>query len=338
MMLNSQPQSWEGLHATILLEDREILEKLNSGPIFQMLGRPAPTTLTELLTWLETEKFIAKNPAGGGHITNLGAIAAAQNIAEFPSVSRHSVRVIKYKGLDRSEATTETQGHYGYAVGFQGLVGHVMGLLPRSEVIEAALRTSKPIYPEIALREIIANALIHQDFSITGAGPVIEIYGDRIEISNPGKLLPSKKADRLIGTQPESRNEQLASAFRRYRICEERGSGLEKAARECELYGLPPIDFVAGENYFKVSLFSPRTFAEMSARERLNACYQHSILKFLSSSAMTNKSLRERLKMSEKQRSVVSVLIQSAVETGLVKPADPDNKSRKFTEYLPYYA
>ncbi|RYE54234.1 MAG: hypothetical protein EOP48_12745, partial [Sphingobacteriales bacterium] len=50
-----------------------------------------------------------------------------------------------------------------------------------------------------------------------------------IEISNPGKLLPTKKIDRLIRTSPESRNEILAAAFRRYNICEERGSGFEKS-------------------------------------------------------------------------------------------------------------
>src|SRR5262249_34938242 len=146
----------------------------------------------------------------------------------------------------------------------------------------------RTIYPEIALREILANALIHQDFTVTGAGPMVEIFDDRIEISNPGGLLPSKRLDRLIGTQPESRNEKLARSFRRYKICEERGSGLIKAGLQVELYGLPPIEFNAGTSFFKVALYSPRTFPQMSARERLQACYQHAILNYYSGSAMTN--------------------------------------------------
>jgi predicted HTH transcriptional regulator len=161
---------------------------------------------------------------------------------------------------------------------------------------------------------------------------------DRIEISNPGGLLPSKQLDRLIGTQPESRNEKLARAFRRYGICEERGSGLIKAGEEVEIYGLPPMEFKNGPNFFKVTLYAPRTFAQMSARERLDACYQHAVLKYFSDFAMTNKSLRERLKMPEKRRSMVSALIQEAVEKKLIKQADPENKSKKFTEYLPYWA
>lgn len=213
-----------------------------------------------------------------------------------------------------------------------------MALLPQSEVIEKALRVTRMVYPEIAMREIIANALIHQDFSVSGAGPLIEIFDDRIEVSNPGGLLPSKRLDRIIGTQPESRNEQLARAFRRYKICEERGSGLLKAGLQIELYGLPPIEFTAGPNYFKVTLYSPRTFAKMSVPERLEACYQHAVLRYYSGSAMTNTSLRERLKMPEKQRSMVSVLIQDAMDRKLVKPADPANKSRKFAVYVPFWA
>ena len=76
----------------------------------------------------------------------------------------------------------------------------------------------------------------------------------------------------------------------------------------------------------------------MSAHERLEACYQHTVLKHYSDSAMTNKSLRERLKMSEKQRSMVSVLIQEAIDEKLIKAADPNNKSRKFAEYVPFWA
>jgi predicted HTH transcriptional regulator len=71
---------------------------------------------------------------------------------------------------------------------------------------------------------------------------------------------------------------------------------------------------------------------------RLEACYQHSVLKYYSDSAMTNKSLRERLKMSEKQRSMVSVLIQEAIDKGRIKAADPNNKSKKFAEYVPAWA
>ena len=338
MMLNSRTPTWEELHASVHLSDGDLRAKLSIEPIFQMLKRPLATTHSETMAWLEGEQFISRDPAGGGHITNLGAIAAANPLSDFSSVSRKAVRVVLYDGLNKAKARQEQEGRSGYAIGFPGLIRFVMGLLPSSEVIKAALRTTSTVYPEVALRELIANALIHQDFSITGTGPLIEIFNDRIEITNPGTLLPSKQLDRLIGTQPESRNEKLARAFRRYGICEERGSGLIKAGMEVELYGLPPIEFTAGENYFRVTLYSPRTFAQMGARERLEACYQHAVLRYYSDQTMTNKSLRERLQMPEKRRSMVSVLIQDAIDQKRIKRADAENQSRKFAEYVPFWA
>lgn len=338
MMLNSHTPRWEELRASLLLSDDELVAKLNVEPIFKMAGRPATIDSDETLNWLSGERFIDREPSGGGYITNLGAIAASRHLSDFTDLSRKSVRVVVYDGLNKARTRQEQEGTRGYAISFQRLMEFVMALLPQSEVIEQALRRKQTVFPEIALREIIANALIHQDFSISGTGPLIEIFDDRIEVSNPGGLLPSKRLDRLIGTQPESRNEQLARAFRRYKICEERGSGLLKAGLEVEFYGLPPIEFMAGPNHFKVTLFTPRSFAHMSQRERLEACYQHAVLKYFSDSAMTNTSLRQRLKMPEKQRSMVSVLIQEAVDKSLIKQADPENKSRKFAEYVPTWA
>jgi len=338
MMLQSQTPRWENLHASILMTDEQLSESLAIDPIIGMLDQPIPTNPEERLRWMADSSFIERHPSGGGYITNLGAISAAKRLALFPGLERKSVRVIVYDGLNKAKTRSETGGVHGYAIGFQGLFAFVCGLLPTSEVIEQALRQKTTVYPELALREIIANALIHQDFTIPGAGPLIEIYDDRIEVSNPGRLLPSKSLDRIIGTQPESRNEKLAGAFRMYKICEERGSGLVKAAVQAEVYGLPPIKFEQEPNHFKVTLFAPKTFAQMSPSERLNACYQHAQLRYLSSSVMTNKSLRERLKMPEKQRSMVSVLIQEALDKHLIAAANPENKSRKFAEYVPAWA
>jgi ATP-dependent DNA helicase RecG len=336
-LLNSRTPFWEELRSTNLLSSDEVLVKLDAESIHKLLERPMAQTNEELLRWLVDEKFIEPDD-NGYYITNFGAIAAARKLEGFDGLARKRIRVIRYRGLNKVETIDETIGQKGYAIGFEGLIAHLRRILPHSEVIEKALRREVSIYPEIALRELIANALIHQDFTISGAGPMIEIYDNRIEFINPGVLLSSKKLDRLIGTTPESRNEILASAFRRYRICEERGTGFLKVVTAIELYGLPPVAFELGENYFKVTLFAPRKFAEMSQTERIEACYQHAVLKYLSSSAMTNTSLRERLKMHEKQRTQVSNLIRDALDAGRIKRKNPTSVSSKFAEYIPYWA
>jgi predicted HTH transcriptional regulator len=338
LMLQSRTPIWEELPASTLLTDAELIDRLDARAILEMLDRPIPGDSSGLLDWMGNEQFIIREPGGGGRVTNLGVMAAAKRLSDFPDLSRKAIRVVVYEGMNKSVTKHEQEGTKGYAISFQGLLDYVVSLLPQSEVIEKALRQRRTLYPEIALRELIANSLIHQDFTIRGSGPMIEIFSNRIEISNPGALLASKDVDRLIGAQPESRNEKLARAFRRYKICEERGSGLLKAGIEVELYGLPPIKFEAGANAFKVTLFAPRSYAEMSSQERLDACYQHAVLKYVSGSAMSNTTLRERLKMPEKQRSMVSTLIQQAVELGRINPANPESKSKKFAEYIPYWA
>lgn len=338
MMLHSRTPRWEELFASVLLDDEQLVAQFDVSPILDMLERPQPANRETLLVWLAAEQFIKRHDTGGGHVTNLGAIAATRKLADFPDLSRKAARVIVYEGRNKANTKREKEGTRGYAIAFQNLLAYVQSSLPQREVVRHGLRERQAMYPEIALREVVANALIHQDFSVGGTGPRIEIFDDRIEVSNPGGLLPSKKLDRLIGTQPESRNELLARAFRRYRICEERGSGLQKAGLAVEGAGLPPIQFEAGSNFFKVTLYAPRTFAEMTPRERLDACYQHAVLRYLSNERLTNTTLRGRLRVHESGRPNISALIQQAVGAKLIKLADPENRSRKFAEYVPYWA
>ena len=337
LLLNSPTLHWEQLRASALMNKQAIIQKIDVDGFFSLLGQPTPEKEEELLQKLRDEKLIDIE-SDGYFITNFGAISSAHRLSDFDSLSRKSTRVIQYNGLSKAESLSEKEGSKGYAIGFENLINYVIKALPRSEVIEAAFRKKVSVYPEIALRELIANMLIHQDFSISGAGPMIDIYQDRIEFTNPGTLLPSKKLDRLIGATPESRNEVLAKGFRRYNICEERGTGFIKVITAVELYGLPPVQFETGSNYFKVTLAAPRKFADMSQTERIEACYQHATLKYYSSSVMTNSSLRERLKMSEGQRPQVSKLIAEAVELGRIKRKNPDGTSSKFVEYIPYWA
>src|SRR5690606_1832801 len=117
-------------------------------------------------------------------------------------------RVIIYKGNNKLKTIKEQEGTKGYASGFSGLVKFINDRLPSNEEIGQAFRREVKIYPELAIRELIANALIHQDFSIKGAGVMIEIYDNRIEITNPGK--PLIDTQRFIDHSPESRNEGLA--------------------------------------------------------------------------------------------------------------------------------
>lgn len=338
MMLNSKSPTWEELHASKLLTEIEVISLLDFSKILELLEKPTPSDLKEIMKWLEDEKMLVNADGKGYFITNFGAITAAKDLKNFDGLIRKSIRLIKYEGKNKVGASKEFPGSKGYAIGFEALVEFIKGLLDDSEIIKNALRVDTSVYPDIALRELLANTLIHQDFTIRGSGPMVEIFDDRIVFTNPGKLLPSKKIDRLIRTTPESRNEILAAAFRRYNICEERGSGFEKAVINIELYGLPPLKFEELENSFRITMYAPKTYAEMTNDERIEAAYQHSIITYFADGGFNNSSLRERFKMHDKQASQISLLIKDAIEAGKIKPKEDGNVSKKFSKYIPYWA
>lgn len=123
------------------------------------------------------------------------------------------------------------------------------------------------MYPELSIRELVANALIHQDFNISGTSPMLELFDGRMEICNPG--LPLVDIDRLLDSPPRSRNEGIASLMRRMKICEERGSGIDKVVIETEIYQLPAPHFEVYQDHTKVTLFAHRDFKDMDSEEKV---------------------------------------------------------------------
>ena len=207
--------------------------------------------------------------------------------------------------------------------------------MPSNEVVDNALCKKVTEYPIIAFRELVANALIHQDFSISGTSPMIEIFSNRIEITNPGKPLIDPL--RFVDHNPESRNELLARFMRRLNICEERGSGFDKVILECENNQLPAPEITVSKRFTRIVLYGHKTFNQMDKQNKIRACYLHSCLKYVSGEYMTNQSLRDRFNIEEHNYSIASRIIAETIRTGLIKDYDSENKSKKFAKYVPFW-
>ena len=272
---------------------------------------------------------------GGYAIRRLGALLLAKRMKDFPDLARKAVRVVVYSGPSKLETRLDQTGVRGYAVGFQRLVEFVMGQLPQNEVVENALRKEVKLVPEIVIRELAANALIHQDLMIGGASVMFEVYSNRVEISNPGE--PIVPVERFIDGY-QSRNERLADLMRRMYICEEKSSGIDKVVRAAEVYQLPAPDFRATHQRTAAVIFGPREFEKMDRDDRIRACYQHCALKYVMSERMTNQTLRERFHLPEAKSATVSQIIAMTAEGGLIKPDDRVGSSRKLARYLPFWA
>lgn len=314
----------------------QVLSLIDYPNYFRLMQQPLPDNRALILDRLGSERMITRLDGDQFDITNLGAILFARNLAEFPRLARKALRVIIYRGTNRVETIKEQPGGKGYAIGFEGAVKYINDQLPQNEQIGQALRHEVRMYPELAIRELVANALIHQDFSVTGAGPMVEIFSDRMEISNPG--VPLIDPLRFIDEPPRSRNETLAALMRRLSICEERGSGIDKVITQVELFQLPPPDFRVTQTSTIAVLLGPRDFSKMDRTERIRACYQHACLWFVSGKRMTNASLRQRLGIKDSNYPVASRVIRDTVEVGWIKPHSGGSESKKDASYVPFWA
>jgi predicted HTH transcriptional regulator len=313
----------------------EVLQLLDYPAYFDLLDIPLPSNRDGILEALAEDELICPCDAGGWNITNLGGILFAKQLKKFARLRRKAIRVIQYRGTGRTETYREQEGGRGYACGFEGLIDYINGLLPANELLGTALRKDVPMFPEVAIRELVANALIHQDFSVTGAGPMVEIFDDRIEITNPGE--PLVDTQRFLDTPPRSRNETLASLMRRLGICEERGSGIDKVVFQIEVHQLPAPLFEIPDGFTRSVLFAHKDLKEMDKADRIRSCYLHACLKYVNRSFLTNASLRQRWGIKEKNKAIVSRYIREALEDGAIKPYD-EEAAKKMMKYVPYWA
>lgn len=326
---------FERLPAAEKITAEEVLKLLDYPNYFDLLNQPLPDSRSAILAALAADRLIESVGGGYWNVFNVGAILLAKNLSDFERLQRKAVRVVVYKGKGRFETLREQVGAKGYAVGFEGLIGFINGLLPVNEVIGQALRKAVAVYPELAIRELVANALIHQDFSVTGSGPMIEIFDNRMEITNPGSSLV--ETARMLDSPPRSRNEALASLMRRMGICEERGSGVDKVVLQTELYQLPAPAFEKIDDSTRSTLFAPQALSKMDKDDQVRAVYLHACLRYVQREFMTNTSLRERFGIDPKNSATASRLIREALIAGCVRLHDPDAPP-KLRRYVPFWA
>ncbi len=320
----------------------EVLSLIDFSGCFELLKIPTPKDIARILLRLADEKIILAKPGGSYDITNLGAILFAKKLGQFERIGRKAIRIIKYQGPGRVKTEREWRdapSQRGYALAFDAAISFINSQLPQNEPIGQAFRSEVRMYPEQAIRELVANALIHQDFSVTGAGPMIEVFPDRMEITNPGE--PLVDTLRFIDAPPRSRNEDLAAMMRRMNICEEGGTGIDKVIQAVEDFQLPAPDFTAIKTTkpgsTKATLYSYQDLIKMDLKDRIRACYQHASLCLISNQRMTNATLRHRFGLEARSAATVSRIIKETIKAQLIRPFDPDVNNR-YLSYIPFWA
>jgi ATP-dependent DNA helicase RecG len=333
-IVNETQPDFEEQPAMTACTEEQVVSLLDVQGYFDLRERPLPSTRSDIIDTLVQKGFV-KRVQGSLTITNMGALLLAKRLSDFNTVARKGVRVIVYEGVSKQQVKEgkDTTGKKGYAVGFEALVDFIHAQLARED-IPAALRHTTYAYPKKAIREIVGNAIVHQDLSERGTGVTVDIYIDRIEVTNPGR--PILDVDRFID-ENQSRNERFADALRQLGICDERGHGMDDVVMHLESHQLPPYRCRLGSRHTTMVLSQYKLLKDLTPDERIEAIYQHCCLRYVNNQITNNESIRARFKIEKQNSATASRLLAEAVAAGRIRPENPD-AGTKLMRYVPCWS
>ncbi len=265
-------------------------------------------------------------------------LTCAKDFTALPDYEKFGIRITEYNGIDKISYKRDVFFNAGYSLTLDEIVDKVSSLTPHNEIIEKATRINDPFIPESAIRELLINAVMHRDYTQNSSFITINIFTDRIEITNPGGLLPDISVDRLIDHPSKTRNEVLTNLMRTLRFGEIEGTGYDKVVTAIEFKGLPPIKWRQEKDYFCAILYMPKKFSDMEKGERIEAVFQHSCLNYVNNKKTTNQSIRGRFKFDEKESTKISRLIKECIKENRIRCANQDNAIKRDWYYIPYCA
>ncbi len=338
LWIRLQNDDFETRDAMSDLTTSDLVGLLEINDYFDLLDLRRPSTIDTALIPLSEQHLIRREDNGRFAVTNLGAILLARRLSDFPSLLKRPVRVVRFAGDASFEILDDKSFDFGYARAIPTAEEFILSRLPAREVSEGAFRKVAHRYPRRAIRELLANAVIHQDLTNTHAGPRVDVFDSRIVFSNPGaSLVP---VPRMLNAQPRTRNVRLVRLLRQMDLCEEGGTGWDIIVDACERAHLRSPRTTSEEALgTTVTIFSHADYSKMSKTERHDAVYWHACLKFAQGESMSNQTLRDRFRLTPEQKNVVAIsrLIRECCTDGIIKEEDP-NVGPKSRRYVPAWA
>ena len=270
-------------------------------------------------------------------------LAGIMAMGVFPQkyFPRLNVTFTAYAGTTKTDRVDDTRRY----LDSQTIVGPIPSMIAdtmaavskntrNGAVIEGAFRKDVPDYPPVAIREAVANALMHRDYSPGARGSQVQVnlYVDRIEILNPGGLY----GDVTIETLGESgvssaRNQFLSNILETTPypdggyVVENRGTGYQEIGEQLRrAMMLPPRPKNTTVSF---SLTLDRRRVMESERSQTPSSVDEAILDYLSE--RSSASNRELADVSGLGRSTISSHIKKLVEAGKVEPLEPPRSPKQ---------
>ncbi len=319
------------------LSGPEVLELLNAESYLRLSRMEIADNKEEQLRYLEKLGLIKK--AGSTYQIPLFSVyLLARNLSDFNRLAGKRVRIVSYGGNDNlAPVVFDKEFKEGIVEAFKSIYRELNGLIPRRERIdlESGRRLVELSIPQAVVRELLSNAFAHQDLSSEGDGIVIEVFKNRVEITNSG--LPVLDPLHFLDGGPAIKNEKIFSEMKNLGLVDGQGHGWRKIVKELESRSLPVPEIKVRKNSITVTLWFEKPLKLLSLDKRNWTVYLHTVLRYLLSEPANNASLRQRLNLPESKSSTVSKLFRQAAEGGLVKPFD-QHSSNKTKKYVPAWS
>lgn len=213
---------------------------------------------------------------------------------------------------------------------------YVMAAMRKSSLIEGSLRRDIPEYPRVALREAVANAVAHRDYSSFVRGTPIDakMFADRLEVRSPGGLFGNVTLEN-IEEEHSTRNARLMRMMEDLHIVENRGSGIKAMVRALRDANLEPPSFDDRRVSFLVmfrnhTLMNPEAIRWLNqfAAQPLNARQRVALAYLRQHDRLTNADYR---RLNRVEAASAGQELRGLVDTGLV---DQDGVGRWTTYSL----
>lgn len=328
---------WSSLNSSLMemapaMEDcteDDIIKTLSTETIVSLLRMPPSLNDGSLLDAFVDNGILLRQDYGMFSITNAGALLFAKDLTDFGLLSRRALRIVRYNGDSKVEIGRQYQDDRGYAVGFESNVHMIMMMLPSKEVLHSGRAVLSEDFSEAVIRELLTNAMVHQDLSVTGMNLAVEVFSNRVEISNPGTMLIAE--DRLMDSAPRPRNNRMASLMKRMGFAEGMGSGWDKIVDTSEENRTTVPKVETNPNGTRIIIKGPTRIEDLLSGDLVWNCYMHACSRYMKGAVMTVQTLGRRFDTDDSER--ISKVIEYTADSELVKEDSLSSKG-----FVPYWA
>jgi len=151
------------------------------------------------------------------------------------------IECVRFKGTTSHEFTDQKTIADNISLQTEAAFEFVQRHINKGAVVKGVYTESRWEYPLVAVREVIRNAVVHRDYSLAGKDIKVAIYDDMVEITSPGKLMPSIDFTQMETRQSDIRNRIIAPVFRKLGIIDQWGNGFKLITDDLKDY--PEIEF-----------------------------------------------------------------------------------------------